>query len=185
MAYPLPGFVSGILATQPNPPRQVSIAAVARTVLVGADGALYAGGGAFLIAFGLSVFVWPNTPASNIPGGLVMAGAGVLCGLVAVFRIWQVAGALRHGDAEVAEVVDAEVGRARLPGMPWGEPLRIRMVYMAARGTYLLTSSGETGGYYMQQRWALALQPGARIWVLRNHGRDVLYAPVSQPTGAS
>jgi hypothetical protein len=152
---------------------------VARAVLVGADGALYAGGGAFLIAFGLSVYVWPNTPASNIPGGLVLAGVGVLSGLVAVFRIWQVAGALRHGDAQVAQVVDAEVGRARIYGTPWGEPIRIRRMPIAARGTYRLTSSSETGHFYMQQRWATALQPGSRMWVLRKNGRDVLYAPVS------
>jgi hypothetical protein len=133
----------------------------------------------FLIAFGLSVYVWPNTPASNVPGGLVMVGAGVLSGLVAVFRIWKVAGALRQGDAQVAEVVDAEVGRARIYGTPWGEPMGTRTRPIAARGTYRLNSSGETGPYYMQQRWATKLQPGTRIWVLRDNGRDFLYAPVS------
>jgi hypothetical protein len=144
---------------------------------------LYAGGGAFLIAFGFSVYVWPNTPASNIPGGLVIAGFGVLSGLVAVFRIWQVAGALRHGDAQVAEVVDGGVGAAPGSWMRWGETIRIQMMLVAAIGTYRLTNSGETGGYYIKQRWAIPLQPGSRFWVLRKNGRDVLYAPISQAPG--
>ncbi len=140
----------------------------------------YAGGGVLLIAFGLSVIVhaWHSAnPASDVPGGLVIVGLGVLSGLVAAFRIWQVAHALRHGDAQMAEVVDAEVGRARIYGTPWGEPMGTRMRPIAAKGTYRFTSSGETGRYYMQQRWATALQPGATIWVLRDNGRDVLFAP--------
>lgn len=49
---------------------------------------------------------------------------------------------------------------------------------IAARGTYRFIDTGDTGRYYMQQRWALALRPGDRMWVLRRAGRDVLYAPV-------
>jgi hypothetical protein len=175
----LPRFVSRILAEQPTPPRQVSNLDVARTVLVGADGALYAGGAVFLIAFGLSARVWPGTTPAGLRFGLVLAGLGVLSSLVAVFRIWQVARVLRHGDAQVAEVVDVKVGRARVFGTPWGEPIGTRSRQLAATGTYRLITSGETGGYYMKQRWATALKPGARILVLRHNGRDVLYAPLS------
>jgi hypothetical protein len=139
---------------------------------------MYAGGAVFLIAFGLSARVWPGTSTAGIRGGLVFAGLGVLISLVAVFRIWQVARALRRGDAYVAEVVDAQVGPARIYGTPWGEPMGTRTRPLAATGTYRLITSGEAGRYYMHQRWATALKTGARIWVLRYNGRDVLYAPL-------
>ena len=45
---------------------------------------------------------------------LVIQGIGALFGLLAAFRIWQVYGALRFGEAQAAEVVEARVGRARI-----------------------------------------------------------------------
>ena len=107
-----------------------------------------------------------------------LVAVGIACALLAVFRIWQVASVLRSGDAQVAEIVEAEAGPARIYGTPWGEPMGTRMQPSAARGSYRVISTGETCRYYMQQKWALALQPGMRIWVLRRNGRDVLYAPV-------
>ena len=78
----------------------------------------------------------------------------------------------------MAEVTDAEVGRARIYGTPWGEPLMAGgMTPIAARGTYRTIDTGQTHRYYMQQRWALALRPGDNMWVVRTQGRDVLYAP--------
>jgi hypothetical protein len=70
-------------------------------------------------------------------------------------------------------------------GTPWGDLLGTKYsAPPAARGTYRLVDTGETGTYYMQQRWALALFPGDTIWVLRHRGRDVLYAPAAvRPAG--
>lgn len=118
--------------------------------------------------------------SSDIPGAPLILGLGLLCALLPSFRIWQVGRALGEGDAHLADVVEAHVGPARIYGTPWGEPLATRMRPIAAIGTYRLTDKGETGRYYMQQWWATELQPGARIWVLRRGGRDVLYAPVTR-----
>jgi hypothetical protein len=180
MAYPLPAFVSRTLADQPSPPRQVPLKFVVRAVLGGLDCAIYLGAALFLIAVGLAVIAHalPSAnPSTDVPGGLVLAGLGVPSGLLAVFRIWQVTSVLRSGDAQMGEIVEAEVGPARIYGTPWGEPMGTRMQPIAARGTYRVISTGATGRYYMQQLWALSLQPGTAIWVLRRRGRDVLFAP--------
>ena len=135
-----------------------------RAVLGGLDCAIYVGAALVLVVAGVAATAW------------YLVAIGIACGLLAVFRIWQVASVVRSGDAQVAEVVEAEVGRARIYGTPWGEPMGTRMQPIAARGSYRVVSTGETGSYYMQQSWALALQPGTQIWVLRRNGRDVLYA---------
>jgi len=156
--------------------------AVAGAVLGGIDCAIYAGGSLILIAFGLAVAthaVPSASPPSDVPTGLVLVGLGVLCGLPAALRIWWVDSALRSGDANIAEVIEAEVGPARIYGTPWGEPMMRRGLPIAARGTYQMTDNGEIGRYYMQQLWAARLRPGDRIWVLRRAGAGVLYAPVS------
>jgi hypothetical protein len=181
MPYPLPAFVARTLAGQPSPPRRVPILSVVRAVLGGVDCAIYAGGAVVLIALGLAIMAHalPSAnAASDVPGGRTIVGLGLLCSLLPAFRIWQVSRALESGDAELAEIVQPEVGRARIYGTPWGEPMGSRIQPMGAWGTYRLLRTGETGRYYMQQRWAAALQPGARIWVLRRNERDVLYAPV-------
>ena len=180
MGYELPIFVSRILAEQPAAPRRVPMLAVARAVLAGADCAIYAAGGAALI--GLAVLVQLSAagpPAPNARVALVILGFGVLFGLLAAFRIWQVYLLVRFGDGQVVNVVQAEVGRARLSGSPWGEPMMSGGMPIAALGTYRFAASGETGHYYMQQWWAAALRPGQRLWVIRHRGRDVLYAPVT------
>ena len=180
MTYRLPAFLSTTLAGQRRPPRGIPLGDVARAVLAGADCAIYAGGFVVLIVLSVLVQLWPSTPsASDGRVALVIQGIGVLFGLLASFRIWQVYGALRFGEAQAAEVVEARVGRARMYGTPWGEPMMSRGMPIAALGTYRLTDTGETGHYYMQQWWATALRPGQRIWVLRRNGRDVLYAPVN------
>jgi hypothetical protein len=180
----LPTFVSRILAEQPLAPRRVPFLGVAGAVLAGLDCAIYAAGSLILIAFGLSLMshaVPSSTPSSDVPTGWVIAALGALSGSLTVFRIWQVDRAMRQGDALMAEVVEAEVGRARFYGTPWGEPMGSGLQPVAARGAYRLDSTGEIGCYYLQQRWAAALRPGDRIWVLRSKGRDVLYAPVNLP----
>jgi len=182
MAYPLPLFVSQTLANQPIAPRQVPIRLVVRAVLSGVDCTIYAIGSLVLIGFGLAVAAHAlpsRSSSSDVPGGLVIVGVGVLCALLPSFRVWQVARALREGDAHVADIAEAAVRPARLYGTPWGEPMGTRTRPIAASGTYRITDTGESHPYYMQQRWATTLQPGARIWVLRRGGRDVLYAPVN------
>ena len=181
MAYPLPTFVARILAEQRSAPRRVPLIEVVGGVLGGLDCAIYAVASLVLIGFGLSVtaHLWPSTsPSFDTRAGLVIAALGLLSGLLVAFRIWQVDQALRSGDAQVAEVVDAQVGRAQIFGTPWGEPMGTRMQPTAASGTYRL-ATGETGRYYMQQTWALALGPGDRVWVLRRNGRDIIYAPLT------
>lgn len=182
MAYPLPLFVSRTLANQPIAPRQVPVRLLLQAVLSGVDCAIYAIGSLVLIGAGLVVAahaVPSSSRSSDVPGGLAILGLGLLCGLLPSFRVWQVARALREGDAHVADVIEAEVGSARIYGTPWGEPMGTRTRPIAAMGTYRLTDTGEGSRYYMQQWWATRLQPGARIWVLRRGGRDVLYAPVN------
>lgn len=176
LSYDLQSFIAETLSTQPSPPRQVPILSVARAVLGGADCAIYAGCGVLFIALGLSFVtgVVPIEPAwSAVWGGLIVVGLGVVSTLVAVFRIWQVERALQIGDAQAAEVIQAEVGRPRPTGSLWGDPMAT-----AVKGSYQLTGSREAGHYYMQQMWALGLRPGATIWVVRVNGRDVLYAPM-------
>jgi hypothetical protein len=182
MPYPLPLFVSKTLADQPTPPRQVATLGLIRAVLGGTDCAIYAGAAVVLIAFGLaaSSHALPSSnPSSDVNVGLVVAGIGILCALLPAFRIWRVANALKSGHGELAEVVDAQVGQARIYGTPWGDPmLGVSRLPIAARGTYRLERTGEAGQYYMQQRWATALRSGTRIWVLRMNQRDIVYAPV-------
>jgi hypothetical protein len=158
----------------------VPLQSVVRAVVGGFDCAIYVGAALVLIALGVAIMAHalPSANAStDVPGGLVSAGLGAAIGLLAVFRIWQVESVLQGGEALMAEVVEAEVGRARIYGTPWGEPMGTRMQPIAAMGSYRVISTGETGRYYMQQNWALALRPGTQIWVLRRNGRDVLYAP--------
>jgi hypothetical protein len=143
---------------------------------------IYAIGSLVLIGFGLAIaaHALPSVArSSDVPGGLVIVGLGILCALLPSFRIWQVVRALREGDAHVAVIVEAGIGPARIYGTPWGEPMGTRTRPIAARGTYRLSDTGESGPYYMQQWWATKLLPGARIWVLRRSGRDVLYAPTN------
>ena len=182
MAYPLPRFVSRTLADHPIAPRQVPVRLLVQAVLSGVDCAIYAIGSLVLIGVGLAIAAHAlpsGSRSSDVPGGLAILGLGLLCGLLPSFRVWQVARALREGDAHVADVIEAGVGSARIYGTPWGEPMGTRTRPIAAMGTYRLTDTGESSPYYMQQWWATKLQPGARIWVLRRGGRDVLYAPVS------
>lgn len=181
MAYPLPLFVSRTLANQPIPPRQVSIRLLVWAVLSGVDCAIYAIGSLVLIGVGLAVaaHALPSSSRSSHALGLAIVGLGLLCGLLPSFRVWQVARALREGDAHVADVTEAGVGSARLYGTPWGEPMGTRTRPIAAMGPYRISDTGESSRYYMQQWWATKLQPGARIWVLRHGGRDVLYGPVN------
>ena len=181
MAYPLPTFVARTLAEQPSPPRRVPFMQVVGAVLTGVDCAIYGVASLVLIVFGLSVtsHLWPSTsPSFDTQAGVVIAGLGLLSGLLVAIRIWQVDQTLRFGDAQIGEVVDAQVGPARIYGTPWGEPMGTRLQPMGARGTYRLTTE-ETRRYYMQQQWAVALRPGDRVWVLRRNGRDILYAPLT------
>jgi hypothetical protein len=151
--------------------------------LAGVDCAVYAAASVIFIGFGLAGIAHALTSgdtSSDVATGLVFIGLGALTGMLPAFRIWQVDRALRRGDAQMAEVIEAEVGRARIYGTPWGEPMMAGgMQPIAARGTYRLDGTGENGKYYMQQRWAAALRPGARIWVLRR-GRHVVYAPIAR-----
>jgi len=182
MGYPLPLLVSRTLAKQPIAPRRVSFRLLVQAVLSGVDCSIYAIGSLVLIGFGLAVAAHAlpsGSRSSDVLGGLAIFGFGLLCGLLPSFRVWQAARALREGDAHLADVIEAEVGTARIYGTPWGEPMGTRTRPIAATGTYRLTDTGENGRYYMQQWWATRLQPGARIWVLRRLGRDVLYAPVN------
>ena len=180
MAYPLPAFVSTTLNAQPSPPRQVPLFSVVRAVLGGFDCAIYAAAAVVGIAFGLAIIA-NLLPRGNEPGGgpagALILGLGLLSLLLPVYRIWRVNSALKQGDAQLAEVVEAAVSRARIFGTPWGEAMGTRMNPIAATGVYRLPT-GEMGRYYMQQWWATKLTPGARIWVLRLNGRPVLFAPV-------
>jgi hypothetical protein len=187
MAYPLPQFVSRTLADQPLPPRRVPFPAVVQAVVGGADCAIYAIGALVLLVIGAAVTAHAlpsSSRGSDVPGGLVIIVVGLVCALLPSFRVWQVERALRDGDALIADIIQAGVGPARIYGTPWGEPMGTRMQPIVATGRYRLIGTGETGRYYMQQTWATALQPGARIWVLRHSGRDILYAPVKPVTPA-
>ncbi len=180
MAYPLPVFVSETLTARPAPPRKVALIAVLRAVLGGFDCAIYAGGAVVGIAFGLAIMahLLPSSKSSaDGPTGAFILGLGLLSLLLPIYRIWQVHGALENGDAQLAEIVEAEVGRARFYGTPWGEAMGSRMNPIAAIGVYRLPT-GEMGRYYMQQWWATRLTRGARIWVVRLNGRAALFAPV-------
>lgn len=172
--YELPRFVATTLAAQPSPPRQAPITRVGRALFRGIDWAIYIAAGLFFIGFGL---VFASSPKSR-SGGLVFLIVGLLSLALALFRTWQVNRALRLGDAEIVQVTEAETGRARLGGTPWGDLI----TGSAARGRYRFASTGEAGRYYMQQSWALSLRPGDRLWVLRRRGRDVLYAPAPPGT---
>jgi len=178
--YRLPGFVAETLSSQPKPPRRIPIQAIVFAVLDGADCAIYAGGAVVFVVFGVTFMTgtFGVTPAP-ISVSSIFVGVGLILLLLVAFRVWQVAGAMRIGEAHIAQVTVAQVGPARSMGTPWGEPLLGRAGPIAAKGGYRFTDTGETGHYYMQQTWALALRQGMRIWVVRVHGRDVLYAPIS------
>jgi hypothetical protein len=172
--YPLPVFAARVLDAQPRPPRAVPLLSTAEAVLTGIDCLIYSGTGLLFTVLG-------TVAASSTRGiGLVFLAAGLAeLGLV-VFRVWQVQLALVSGDALAAQVEQSSAGPPRVYGSLWGEPLtsRSRSPY-ASRGVYRIADTGETGGYYVQQRWAVALKPGDAIWVLRRRGRDVLYAPAN------
>ncbi len=171
--YRLPDFAAGVVAIKRTPPRQVTIRSVGVAVLSGLDGALYFGVGVYLILGGLVLL--STTSGVGIWIAKLSLGAGLICLAIAVFRIWQVWRALRFGEALIAVVTQGRGGRVRLQGSPWGDLWWGR----AARGVYQIPATGDTGRYYMQQKWALHLRPGTQIWVLRVSGRDVLYAPFS------
>jgi hypothetical protein len=180
--YRIPTFVAETLASQPSAPRQVSLPAVAGAVLGGIDCVIYLGGGVFLVLMG-----W-RAPTLNPPAPDWFAPALFILGVLAIalvaYRIWDVSRALKTGEALVGEIMRTEAGTARLWGTPWGDLAGAKFsAPPAARGTYQLPNTVETGSYYMQQRWALALHPGDTIWVLKVNGRDVLYAPRSSGTG--
>ena len=141
-------------------------------MLAGIDCLIYAGTGLLFALLGAVA----ATSTRGIGLAFLVVGLAEL-GLV-VFRVWQVQLAVVSGEAFVARVEQSSAGAPRLYGTPWGEPItsRSRMPY-AGRGVYRIAGTGETGSYYMQQRWAVALKPGDAIWVLRRRGRDVLYAP--------
>jgi hypothetical protein len=171
--YRLPHFVAETLSAQPSPPRQVPVTSVVRALLGGIDCLTYVAGG--LLGLVLSVVTFVNTP-NQVGLGLVLLAIGLLAVLLAVFRTWQVSRALRFGDAYIAGVTDATAGRVRWYGSPWGDLAR----GSAARGSYQLPGTREARPYYMQQAWALGLQPGDHIWVVRVNGRDILYAPTTR-----
>ena len=151
-----------------------------RAVLGGFDCAIYVGGAVVAIAFGVAVMahVLPNgNESGGGSAGAFILGLGLVSLLLPIYRIWQVTSALENGDAQPAEVTEADVSRARFFGTPWGEAIGTRMNPIAATGVYRLPN-GDMGRYYMQQRWATRLTPGARIWVVRRNGRAVLFAPV-------
>jgi hypothetical protein len=180
--YRIPTLVAETLAFQPSGPRRVSLFAVASAVLRGIDCVIYLGGGAFLIVMGWrALSVDPPAPGWFAPALFIV---GALAIVLVAYRIWDVWRALKTGEARVAEIMRTEAGAARLWGTPWGDLAGAKFsAPPAARGTYQLANTGEIGGYYMQQRWALALHPGDTIWVLRVNGRDALYAPKSSGTG--
>src|SRR5438309_3970143 len=147
MAYPLPLFVSRTLANQPIAPRQVPILLVVRAVLSGVDCAIHAIGSLVLIGFGLAVATHAlpsSSSSSDVPGGLAIGGLGVLCALLPSFRVWQVACALREGDAHVSDIGEAAVRPARIYGTTWGEPMGTRTRPIAPSGTYRITDTGES-----------------------------------------
>ena len=82
------------------------------SVLGGIDCAIYATAALLLIAFGVALIAHAlpsRSPSSDSGTGLIVVGIGLLCALIPFFRVWQVARALREGDAEMAEVTQAEV----------------------------------------------------------------------------
>ena len=174
--YRIPTFVAETLASQQSAPRRVSLLAVAGAVLGGIDCVIYLAGGVFLVLMGWRALnLDPPSPAWFAPTLFVV---GALAIALVGYRIWDVWRALKTGEARVAKIMRTEAGTARLWGTPWGDLAGGKFsAPPAARGAYELSNTGETGGYYMQQRWALALHPGDTIWVLRVNGRDVLYAP--------
>jgi hypothetical protein len=180
--YRIPTLVAETLASQPSVPRQVSLLSVAGAVLGGIDCLIYLAGGVVLVAMGWRALNL-NPPAPGwLASALFIAGAAAI--VLVAYRIWDVSRALKIGDARVAQVMRTEAGIARLWGTPWGDLVGTKYsAPRAARGTYQLANTGEIGGYYMQQRWALGLHPGDTIWVLRVNGRDVLYAPNSSGPG--
>ena len=178
--YRLPRFLSETLSREQEPPRHVPMPSIVLAVLAGADCTIYAVSGLFFIALGVVIIMGdPGTSTRAVrpaAAGATFMLLGLLSLVLTAYRIWQVESSLREGEARLAEVGQAEVGRARLYGTPWGEPLFAAGVPIAARGTYQVIGTSESGHYYMQQSWALKLRPGDRIWVLRR-GRRVLYAP--------
>jgi hypothetical protein len=175
MPYPLPLFVSKALAEQPTPPRQVATLGLIRAVLGGTDCAVFAGFALAAIACGLGELLG-LLPNANAGAALTFAGVAAIFALPPAFRIWSVRRALRAAEADIAEVVTAQVGPVRGRGATWGD--RTGGIANAAEGTYRLQRTGAIAAYYMQQHWAMALRPGAWIWVLPLDRLNIVFAPV-------
>jgi hypothetical protein len=184
IGFHLPGFIATTLASQPATPRHISLRAVFIAVVTGVDGACYATAGALAIVVGLAVVVGlpkrlgeanniVRPMFENVWFGVGLIAVGVPFLVLVGFRVWKVREALVYGSADLAEVTEAVAGYARIQGSLWGDLASGR----AARGAYLMSASGEVGRYYLQQRWALGLRQGDRIWVVRIHGKDALLAP--------
>jgi len=171
--YRLPGFVTEILSTQPDAPRQVTIQSVARAVLGGFDCAIYAVFGVYATFNSIVLLIYTSGPGTPI--GYVSLAAGLASLGLVLYRITDVWNVLRRGDALVVEITQSEIGRGRPYGTPWGDIATPR----AAEGDYEEVRSRAPGHFYMQQRWALELTAGMRMWVLRSNGRDMIFAPVS------
>jgi hypothetical protein len=170
--YRLPRFADEILSHQPTPPREVGPISVVLVVVRGLDGGIYASS-AFLLTF-TGAMLLLSTSGIGTPISVVSIVIGVVCAALVTFRVIDVLRALRTGEAVMVEVVQNKVGPARIYGTPWGD----LSSGSAASGDYRNPATGAIHGYYMQQRWATHLKPGARMWVFRIHDRDVLYAPV-------
>ena len=174
--YRLPVLAAEIITRQPSPPRRVGPGEVGIAVVRGLDGAIYATGGVFATFAGVILFY--TTSGIGFPISMVSVSAGLFCASLVIFRVIDVWRALRRGDALKVVATQTKVGRARIYGSLWGDLTS----GAAARGHYEELLTGASGEYYMQQRWAAALQPGTPMWVLRINGRDVLYAPASAPS---
>ena len=94
----------------------------------------------------------------------------LLIGLAPVFHHYKLKNfqrQVKHFHFSPFRLAQAQVGRARIYGTLWGEPMGTRMQPIAASGSYRLLASGETGRYYMQQ-WA---SPAARLAPAPTHAK--------------
>jgi hypothetical protein len=171
--YRLPTFAAEVIRAFPSAPRSVSWYNTARAILRGFDGATYAMSAVFFVFLGFALNATRSGFARPLSMALVIAGLG--CTGLVIFRIATIWNALRNGDASLVEVTEATVRRARIYGSPWGD----LVTGAAAVGKYRDVRTATTGTYYMQQRWAIQLKVGARIWALRHRGHDALYTPTS------
>src|SRR6266480_5616190 len=159
--YWLPNLGSQVFIRQRNAPRSIGLVSVGLAVVRGLDGAIYATSGILVTFLGVTLFY--STSGVGTPLSVILLTVGAISIGLVVFRTIDVWHALRHGDVLLVEVNQAEVSRARVYGSPWGDLTS----GIAAKGTYAELQTGTPGTYYMQQRWAMALKPGDRMWVLR------------------